>query len=83
MGPTGPTTSKRPRDVYGVSSTAIEGQNGFSPWSAYPNVSLKRASEKRDYGRRNVTDGIDPGAKRNAKRGAQTNPFVAPPTNGR
>ena len=33
---------------------------------AYPDVSLKRAREKRDDARRNVADGIDPGVKRRA-----------------
>src|ERR1700736_834600 len=44
---------------------------------AYPDVSLKRAREKRDDARRNVADGIDPGVKRRAERDAQTNTFAA------
>lgn len=44
---------------------------------ACPNVSLKRAREKRDDARRNVADGIDPGAKRRAEHDAELNTFVA------
>ena len=43
----------------------------------YPDVSLKRAREKRDDARRAVADGIDPGAKRRAERDAVTNTFTA------
>jgi hypothetical protein len=43
----------------------------------YPEVSLKRAREKRDEARRAVADGIDPGAKRRAERDAVTNTFAA------
>src|SRR6266403_224232 len=41
---------------------------------AYPDVSLKRAREKRDDARRNVADR---GAKRRAEHDAETNTFVA------
>jgi hypothetical protein len=44
---------------------------------AYPDVSLKRAREKRDDARRAVADGIDPSAKRRAERDAVTNTFAA------
>ncbi|HKT74322.1 MAG TPA: integrase arm-type DNA-binding domain-containing protein [Steroidobacteraceae bacterium] len=44
---------------------------------AYPEVSLKRARDKRDDARRNVSDGIDPSAKRRAEHDAITNTFVA------
>jgi integrase len=44
---------------------------------AYPDVSLKRAREKRDDARRSVADGVDPGAKRRAEHDAETNTFVA------
>ncbi len=44
---------------------------------AYPDVSLKRAREKRDDARRSVADGIDPGAKRRAEHDAEINTFVA------
>src|SRR3954454_2208544 len=43
----------------------------------YPDVSLKRAREKRDDARRLIADGIDPGAKRRAESDAKTNTFVA------
>ncbi|MGH8319836.1 MAG: Arm DNA-binding domain-containing protein [Steroidobacteraceae bacterium] len=35
---------------------------------AYPDVTLKRAREKRDHARRLVADGVDPGVKRQAER---------------
>jgi Arm DNA-binding domain len=44
---------------------------------AYPDVSLKRAREKRDDAQRHVADGVDPSAKRRAERDAATNTFVA------
>jgi hypothetical protein len=44
---------------------------------AYPDVSLKRAREKRDEARRAVAAGIDPSAKRRAERDAVTNTFAA------
>jgi integrase len=44
---------------------------------AYPDVSLKRAREKRDDARRLVADGIDPSAKRQAEKIAQGNTFEA------
>jgi len=44
---------------------------------AYPDVSLKRAREKRDDARRHVADGVDPNLKRRAERDAVTNTFVA------
>jgi integrase len=43
----------------------------------YPDVSLKRAREKRDDARRALADGIDPGAKRRAESDAKTNTFLA------
>lgn len=43
----------------------------------YPDVSLKRAREKRDDARRALADGIDLGAKRRAKSDAKTNTFLA------
>jgi hypothetical protein len=43
----------------------------------YPDVSLKRAREKRDDARRALADGIDPGAKRRAESDAKTNTFAA------
>jgi hypothetical protein len=44
---------------------------------AYPDVSLKRAREKRDDARKLVADGIDPNARRQAERSAGANTFVA------
>ncbi|MGL1806990.1 integrase arm-type DNA-binding domain-containing protein, partial [Vibrio parahaemolyticus] len=44
---------------------------------AYPDVSLKKARDKRDDARRNLSDGIDPSAKRRAEHDAETNTFVA------
>ena len=44
---------------------------------AYPDVSLKRAREKRDDARKLVADGTDPSAKRQAERNAAANTFTA------
>lgn len=44
---------------------------------AYPDVSLKRAREKRDDARRALADGINPGAKCRAESDAKTNTFLA------
>jgi len=44
---------------------------------AYPDVSLKRAREKRDDARRLVADEVDPSAKRQAERMAQADTFEA------
>src|SRR6185503_6114852 len=44
---------------------------------AYPDVSLKRAREKRDDARKLVADGVDPSAKRQAERTAQADTFEA------
>lgn len=44
---------------------------------AYPDVSLKRAREKRDDARRLVADEVDPSAKRQAERNAQADTFEA------
>ena len=49
---------------------------------AYPDVSLKRAREKRDDARRALADGIDPAAKRRAESDAKANTFLALLTNG-
>jgi integrase len=43
----------------------------------YPDVSLKRAREKRDEARTHVADGVDPSAKRQAERAAQADTFEA------
>lgn len=44
---------------------------------AYPDVSLKRARERRDDARRLVADGVDPSAKRRAEKDAAGNTFEA------
>src|ERR1700749_2620143 len=44
---------------------------------AYPDVSLKRAREKRDEARREVADGIDPSATRKAAKRAEANSVEA------
>jgi hypothetical protein len=44
---------------------------------AYPDVSLKRAREKRDDARKLLADGIDPSAKRRADKEQQVNTFEA------
>jgi phosphoglycerate dehydrogenase-like enzyme len=43
----------------------------------YPDVTLKRAREKRDEARRVVADGVDPSAKRQAERAASADTFEA------
>ncbi|MDE2084216.1 MAG: integrase arm-type DNA-binding domain-containing protein, partial [Xanthomonadaceae bacterium] len=43
----------------------------------FPDVSLKRAREKRDDARRLIADGIDPGAKRKADLTAPPDTFAA------
>lgn len=43
----------------------------------YPDVSLKRAREKREEARKLLADGIDPGAKRQAERTANPDTFEA------
>src|SRR5256885_4653520 len=44
---------------------------------AYPDVTLKRAREKRDDMRKLIADGIDPSARRKAERGARAETFEA------
>jgi integrase len=44
---------------------------------AYPDVSLKRAREKREDARKLVADDVDPSAKRQAERNAQADTFEA------
>jgi hypothetical protein len=41
----------------------------------YPDVSLKRAREKRDEARRLLADGVDPSVQRNTERAASTETF--------
>jgi hypothetical protein len=45
----------------------------------YPEVSLKRAREKRDDARRQLSDGVDPTLKRRAEADSATNTFKAAP----
>jgi hypothetical protein len=56
-------------DVYGASDTNSLG--------AYPEVSLKRARDKRDDTRRQLADGVDPTFKRRAEADSTTNTFKA------
>jgi integrase len=51
-------------------------EKGFS-LGTYPDVSLKRAREKRDDARKLVVDGIDPSAKRQAEKVAEAFTFEA------
>jgi Phage integrase central domain/Arm DNA-binding domain len=44
---------------------------------AYPDITLKRAREKRDEARRRIADGIDPNVQRKAERSAQAETFEA------
>jgi hypothetical protein len=44
---------------------------------AYPDVTLKRAREKRDDARKLVADGVDPSAKRQAERATHSETFEA------
>ena len=44
---------------------------------AYPDVTLKRAREKREDARKLLADGIDPNAKRRAEKSAHANTFEA------
>src|SRR5579863_4795555 len=44
---------------------------------AYPDVTLKRAREKRDDARKLVADGVDPSAKRQAERATHAETFEA------
>jgi integrase len=44
---------------------------------AYPDVTLKRAREKRDDARKLVADGVDPSAKRQAEKAMQADTFEA------
>lgn len=47
------------------------GRNTLS-FGVYPDVSLRKAREERDEARRLLADGIDPGAKRQAEKIAQS-----------
>ena len=47
-----------------------DGVEKLLTFGAYPEVSLKRAREKRDDARRQLSDGVDPTAKRRAELGS-------------
>jgi integrase len=51
-------------------------EKGFS-LGTYPDVSLKRARDKRDDARKLIADGIDPSEKRQAEKGAAADSFEA------
>jgi integrase len=55
----------------------LEGVEKLFALGAYPDVTLKRAREKRDAARELIADGIDPNAKRKADRAAQADTFKA------
>lgn len=55
----------------------LGGREKLLSLGTYPDVTLKRAREKRDEGRRLVADGIDPSAKRRAEKVAQADTFEA------
>lgn len=54
-----------------------EGNRNTLSLGVYPDVSLKQARERRDEARRLLADGIDPGAKRQAEKIAQSDSFEA------
>jgi integrase len=55
----------------------IYGKEKLLALGAYPDVSLKRAREKRDEARSLIADGIDPTAKKKAEREASADTFAA------
>lgn len=55
----------------------IHGKEKLLAIGAYPDVSLKRAREKRDEARRLLADGIDPSAQRKAEKTANATTFEA------
>jgi Arm DNA-binding domain len=90
MGPTGPTTYRSAdfrRDPAKSTKPAggrlwrfrykRSGVEKLLTLGAYPEVSLKRAREKRDDARRQLSDGVDPTAKRRAEQDSTTNTFKA------
>ncbi len=56
---------------------AMAGREKLISLGTYPDVSLKRAREKRDEARRSVADGIDPSGKRQSEKIAQADTFEA------
>jgi len=55
----------------------VAGNEKLLSLGVYPDVSLKRAREKRDDARRMLADGIDPSAKRQAMKAARSDTFEA------
>jgi Arm DNA-binding domain len=55
----------------------MHGREKLISLGAYPDVTLKRAREKRDDARKLIADGIDPSARRKAERGARAETFEA------
>src|SRR5579871_4146243 len=55
----------------------FEGREKLISLGVYPDVPLKRARERRDEARRQVADGVDPGAKRKAEKAALADTFEA------
>jgi len=55
----------------------LHGKEKLLALGAYPDVSLKRAREKRDDARRLIADGIDPSAKKQAEKHASAETFEA------
>ena len=55
----------------------FNGREKLISLGTYPEVSLKKARERRDEARRFIADGIDPSVKRQAEKGAQANTFEA------
>ena len=53
----------------------LHGRENLISLGVYPDVTLKRAREKRDEARRLIADGIDPSAERQAKRAALLETF--------
>lgn len=53
------------------------GREKLLSFGAYPEVTLRRAREKRDEARRQLADGIDPSATKRAEKVAQADTFAA------
>ena len=55
----------------------VNGVEKLLALGTYPDVSLKRAREKRDEARRLLADGVDPNVQRKTERAASTETFEA------
>src|ERR1700743_795607 len=55
----------------------IEGREKLLAFGVYPDVSLKLARDRREAARQLIAQGIDPSAKRQAEKTAQTDTFAA------